>query len=330
MPGPDDTNEGLRARLDDLFEALRTALPAVEQAGGDAMKLDAVLDLVRPALDDEVPRAESSAAATFSLAHLVSAIVDRAVPPPGAGSEIYQPVYDANNRLKAWLSLAPSGPEPMAAPPTAATPPDAGSSGTGPGEEFGEILQRLAQGISDEQVRKIRTAVRDTVAAVRRQGGGYVAADGGSDDLLDRLRDLVQDVVNVIKQLDDDKCPEPDFNNLKGLAAAQASKYEGSAKLRICFLKQALAVLEQNANDNGGSIMIPTSLIPPITNVIEAVLDDDNPAAPTFTIRQLDRMIGLKQDITPLLQQAVQNAGLQSTSQPFQAFLPPVARRPGS
>ena len=137
--------------------------------------------------------------------------------------------------------------------------------------------------------------------------------------------------MNLIRQIDDDDgCPDPaPFTDLQGLANAQASNYEGSARDRICFLKQAHTVL-LGAEDKNGNVIIPISLIPPITNVIEAVLDDDNPKAPPFTIRQLDRMIGLKQQITPLLQQAVQNSGLQSALQPYQAFLPPVARRPGS
>jgi hypothetical protein len=111
VPSQDDTEEGLRVRLSELFEALQITLQSVAEKGGELTERDLVLlmvyEQIRPPLVEEAEAARLSYAATWHLSHLTAALLEQAaIPAQGPGSAVYRPLNSAIRRLNEELASA--------------------------------------------------------------------------------------------------------------------------------------------------------------------------------------------------------------------------------
>jgi hypothetical protein len=111
VPSQDDTEEGLRVRLSELFEALQVTLQSVAEKGGELTGHDLVLlmvhEQIRPSLVEEAEAARLSYAATWHLSHLTAVLLEQAaIPAQGPGSAVYRPLNLAIRRLNDELASA--------------------------------------------------------------------------------------------------------------------------------------------------------------------------------------------------------------------------------
>jgi hypothetical protein len=111
MPSHDDLEEGVRARLRELFGAVETARQSLAAGGGVPTEQGTVLKVLReqlyPALDLRVTDSAASGPPTWHIAQMASDMFE-SVP---LGGRACQPVRDAHRRLKTALAAAQRGSE---------------------------------------------------------------------------------------------------------------------------------------------------------------------------------------------------------------------------
>jgi hypothetical protein len=111
MPSQDDLEEGVRARLRELFGAVETARQNLTAGGGAPTEQGTVLKVLSehlyPALDRKVTDSAASGAPAWHIAQMTSDMFE-SVPLRGP---TFQPVRDAHKQLKMALAAAQSNSE---------------------------------------------------------------------------------------------------------------------------------------------------------------------------------------------------------------------------
>jgi hypothetical protein len=302
VPSQDDTEEGLRVRLSELFGALQITLQGVAEKGGELTGHDLVLlmvhEQIRPPLVEEAEAARMSYAATWHLSHLTAVLLEQAaIPVQGPGSAVYRPLNSAIRRLNEELASAQQRHQYRSA------------------DELEGIVDRLALALSKHLVVDLPVPLAGPLATqLATDLPGPLAtqlaavlpvplatqlaavlpvplAGPLSDQLVLSLPGPIAQAVAAAQ----DKVAD-DIAALEALAATRLNTAIKSPADAIHFLQEVSDRLNAIEND---AKQVPPELIQPITTV---VLDAIAFVAPTASTDDVEAMNGLKQDIAAVLQ----------------------------
>jgi hypothetical protein len=326
MPSHDDLEEGVRARLRELFEVWETARQSAAAGSGEPTEQATALRVLGthlyPALDRRVTDTAGSSAMTWHLAHMACDVVDSV----RLRGPAFQSVRDANKRLKSALTTArriqelevAEDLEELKALIPQVAPDVLNSLQPTLRDQHGETMGKL-----DDLATSVHQVTPDVVTPLETMLQHYEHESGEeleelehllkelpqrlSDALIKSLPAAVAAIVAALK-------PQPalpstpviipvTFPNLGALAAAQASDYTTSAGERIVFLQAALTTLQSAIHNNQRPA---PGQLSQITNVVVAVINYiDTALAPT----DLYTITSYKQQFVSVLNDPVLTGG---------------------
>jgi hypothetical protein len=314
VPSQDDTEEGLRVRLSELFEALQITLQSVAEKGGELTGHDLVLltvyEQIRPPLVEEAEAARLSYAATWHLSHLTTALLEQAaIPAQGPGSAVYRPLNSAIRRLNEELAstqqrlqyrsadelesfvdrlaLALSKRLVVDLPVPLSGPLASQLASVLPGPLATQLAADLPGPLATQLAAVLPVPLATQLATVLP----VPLAGPLSDHLVLSLPGPIAQAVVAAQ----DKVAD-DIAALEALAATRLNTVIKSPADAIHFLLEVRDGLNAIEND---AKQVPPELIQPITTV---VLDATNFVAQTATTDNVATMNGLKQEIAAILQ----------------------------
>jgi hypothetical protein len=318
VPSQDDTEEGLRVRLSELFGALQITLQGVAEKGGELTGHDLVLlmvhEQIRPPLVEEAEAARISYAATWHLSHLTAVLLEQAaIPVQGPGSAVYRPLNSAIRRLNEELASAQQRhqyrsadelegivdrlalalskhlvvdlPVPLSGPLATQLAADLPVPLSGP------LATQLATDLPGPLATQLAAVLPGPLATQLAAVLPVPLAGPLSDQLVLSLPGPIAQAVAAAQ----DKVAD-DIAALEALAATRLNTAIKSPADAIHFLQEVSDRLNAIEND---AKQVPPELIQPITTV---VLDAIAFVAPTASTDDVEVMNGLKQDIAAILQ----------------------------